>query len=45
MWKGVAIFGIWSAVAAVAFAGGQASGTIGPVTCFAMIATIFVAGN
>lgn len=45
MWKGIAIFGIWGSVAAIAFAGGTASATIGPVALFAMIATIFVAGN
>ncbi len=45
MWKGIAIFGIWGAVAAVALAGGTEQGTIGAIAGFAMIATIFVAGN
>ena len=43
MWKGIAIFGIWGSVAAVAFSGHIIA--LGPTIVGATIATIFVAGN
>ena len=43
MWKGIAIFGIWGSLAAIAFSG--AEGSIAPLTVGATIATLFVAAN
>ena len=43
MWKGIAIVGIWGAVAGVAFAG-VSGNAMGGVALCAMLSTLFVAG-